>query len=313
MARLNLPYPNGWFAVSFSHELAVGEVKRLHFFGEEFVAFRGEDGTVRVLDAYCAHLGAHLGVGGTVEGNAIRCPFHGWKYNGETGDCVDIPYAKKIPPKACVKTWPVMERNGMVLMHHHTDGAAPTWDPEIIPELDDPSYILHEKKEWELKTHPQEVMENGVDITHFQTLHSWKASAIEWEPDGPSYRVKIHVDTGADEQAATAANATEVNSYNSGPGLLYTRAIGVMTGIVINCLTPIEPERLKLLHVYYYHKDCDPQVWKAFFDAYWHDWTLDIDIWERKIYRPRPVLAEGDGQFSRYRKWYRQFYSEMAV
>ena len=79
---------------------------------------------------------------------------------------------------------------------------------------------------------------------------------------------------------------------------------------VINCLTPIEPERLKLLHVYYYHKDCDPQVWKGFFEAYWHDWTLDIDIWERKIYRHRPVLAEGDGQFSRYRKWYRQFYSE---
>lgn len=63
--------------------------------GEVFAVFRGEDGTVNVLDAYCPHLGANMGVGGVVKGNCLECPFHGWLFDGETGSCSHIPYAKK--------------------------------------------------------------------------------------------------------------------------------------------------------------------------------------------------------------------------
>src|SRR5262245_30397134 len=92
------PYANGWFRALYSHQLARGEVKALHRLGRELVAFRGEDGAARVFDAHCRHLGAHLGYGGKVEGNAIRCPFHGWLWNGSDGRCLEIPYAKRIPP-----------------------------------------------------------------------------------------------------------------------------------------------------------------------------------------------------------------------
>ena len=57
--------------------------------------FRGEDGKAYVLDAYCPHLGANLAVGGQVVGNCIECPFHGWRFNGNDGKCVKIPYAEK--------------------------------------------------------------------------------------------------------------------------------------------------------------------------------------------------------------------------
>jgi phenylpropionate dioxygenase-like ring-hydroxylating dioxygenase large terminal subunit len=305
------PYPNGWFAIEHASELRAGDVKPIHALGRDFALFRGEDGRARAVDAYCPHLGAHLGRGGRVEGNTIRCPFHAWRFDGDSGRCVEIPYAGKIPPRACLSTWPVMERNGFVLVHHHAEGKPPTWEPEAIPELGDASYRLFGKREWEVETHPQEVMENGVDWQHFATLHGWKVKQMEWEPDGPYYRLKIHVDDEAQEQAATAENATEVNSYNSGPGLLFTRAVGLMTGVMVNCLTPIEPERLRIMHAYYYHEGCDPAVYEAFFAAYVRDWDLDIPIWRKKIHRLRPVLAEGDGpHFARFRRWYRQFYSE---
>ena len=61
------PFPNGWFKVCFSDELEVGDVKPLHQFGQELVIYRTEDGTARVLDAFCPHLGAHLGYGGWKE------------------------------------------------------------------------------------------------------------------------------------------------------------------------------------------------------------------------------------------------------
>ncbi|HEX2562962.1 MAG TPA: Rieske 2Fe-2S domain-containing protein, partial [Acidimicrobiales bacterium] len=60
-------YPAGWFVVAWSSDVAPGDVRRLHYFGRELVCFRTEGGEVSVLDAYCQHLGGHLGVGGHVE------------------------------------------------------------------------------------------------------------------------------------------------------------------------------------------------------------------------------------------------------
>ena len=90
-------YPNGWFRVAYADEIARGQLKGLHYFGQDLVAFRDEEGEAHVLDAHCPHLGAHLAVGGRVEGRGIRCPFHAWLWDGE-GRCLDIPYAKRIPP-----------------------------------------------------------------------------------------------------------------------------------------------------------------------------------------------------------------------
>src|SRR5262245_36038191 len=73
-------FPRGWFMVCYSDELPVGETRPLRYFGQHLAAYRGEDGQVRVLDAHCPHMGAHLGVKGVVIGNLIACPFHGWRF-----------------------------------------------------------------------------------------------------------------------------------------------------------------------------------------------------------------------------------------
>src|SRR5690349_17522096 len=100
--------PRGWFVVAFSSEITPGEVHRMHYFGRDLIAYRGASGAVFVHDAYCPHLGAHLGHGGTIEGDAIRCPFHGWRFEGD-GRCSAIPYSDKIPTKARLGTLPVRE------------------------------------------------------------------------------------------------------------------------------------------------------------------------------------------------------------
>ncbi|MBM4687865.1 Rieske 2Fe-2S domain-containing protein [Rhodococcus hoagii] len=52
----------------------MGDVKPLHYFGQDLVAYRTEGGRLVVLNAYCEHLGAHLGHGGSVAGDDIQCP-----------------------------------------------------------------------------------------------------------------------------------------------------------------------------------------------------------------------------------------------
>lgn len=58
--------PRGWYGVLASHELASGTIRSLHYFGRDLVAFRGDDGRATILDAFCPHYGAHLGIGGRI-------------------------------------------------------------------------------------------------------------------------------------------------------------------------------------------------------------------------------------------------------
>jgi cholesterol 7-dehydrogenase len=79
-------YVLGWFWLIDSYNLARGDVKFIQHCGRDVVLFRGHNGKPYVLEAYCAHMGGNLGVGGTVRDNTcIECPFHGWIYDGETG------------------------------------------------------------------------------------------------------------------------------------------------------------------------------------------------------------------------------------
>jgi nitrite reductase/ring-hydroxylating ferredoxin subunit len=99
------PYPNGWYNIGVSKMIKKGEIKTVSCLGEDLVIFRGNDNKLGVLNAHCPHIGAHLGVGGKVVGNAIECPFHGWRFNKE-GECVHIPYTnKEIPCVARTKAW----------------------------------------------------------------------------------------------------------------------------------------------------------------------------------------------------------------
>jgi Rieske [2Fe-2S] domain len=65
--------PEGWFPMGWSHELAEGELKTLHYFDRELVMWRGDSGEVAVQDAFCQHPGAHRGVGRQVKGNDLTC------------------------------------------------------------------------------------------------------------------------------------------------------------------------------------------------------------------------------------------------
>ena len=114
----------------------------LHVFERDFVLYRTEGGEPVLLDAFCPHLGAHLGHGGKVEGDDIRCPFHAWKF-GKDGACSEIPYTEKIPPKAKIRCNQIDERNGMIFAWHDDEGAAPEWEVPDLPEALDAALALH--------------------------------------------------------------------------------------------------------------------------------------------------------------------------
>jgi phenylpropionate dioxygenase-like ring-hydroxylating dioxygenase large terminal subunit len=137
--RFPFPTPFGWYQVACSDELAPGSVVPLRYFGRELVALRTHSGRAAVFDAHCPHLGAHLGHGGRVEGESLRCPFHGWTFD-VSGACVEVAYARRVPPGARLRAWPVVERNGLVMVWYHPAGLAPQWELPGLPEHLDPGW-----------------------------------------------------------------------------------------------------------------------------------------------------------------------------
>ena len=67
-----MPMPFGWFQVAWSDEVPTGTSKPMQYFGRHLVAWRGEGGEAHVWDAFCPHLGAHLGGNAAIQGDTIR-------------------------------------------------------------------------------------------------------------------------------------------------------------------------------------------------------------------------------------------------
>jgi 3-ketosteroid 9alpha-monooxygenase subunit A len=306
--RFPFPLPNGWFAVACSDEIAPGELKRLHYFGRELVLFRGADGEARVFDAHCPHLGAHLGYGGRVEGSSVRCPFHGWRFDG-SGACVEIPYAARIPERARLRAWPSVERNGLVLVWVHAAGAAPSFEVPAIPELGDPDWTESIRREWRVRSSHQELAENTVDQAHFRFVHRTNTVAdTELRPDGPLLRVvsTSRVATPRGEQQGRI----EIHCYGLGVG--WTRFTGVVDTLVITCGTAIDEDtlhmRLQLLVRRLGDVEATRGVGRAFVHEIERQFAEDIPIWENKVHWQEPLLCDGDGPIGILRRWARQFY-----
>ena len=160
--------PNGWFGIGASEDLAVGDVRALRYLGRALALFRGDDGTARVFDAHCPHLGAHLGVGGRVCGDGIACPFHGWCFDGD-GVLVEVPGLDR-PPRAGAKAWEVCERNGRIFVWHHADDAPPSFDV-IGYRQDESAWTPWRSSSYRVRVHVQDLTENIIDRSHFSTVH----------------------------------------------------------------------------------------------------------------------------------------------
>ncbi len=311
MGRFPFPaHPNGWFRVAYADEISAGEVKPLVYFGRDLVLFRDEEGAAHVLDAHCRHLGAHLGVGGRVEGRGIRCPFHAWKWGGD-GRCIDIPYAERIPPAAKMRSWPVAEKNGVIFVWHHVNQEPPHYELPDLPMIGDPNWTPLEIRRWTIHSRWLDMNENAVDRVHFRYVHGTKSVPEGTvEVDGHVLRCKNPVKLGTPRGVVEGA----IDTTDYGPGLQVVQLTGIVETIMVNTSTPIDDETTDTSFAYTVNAEGDPEKVRGVGAAIIRDLEKQFDedrpIWEHKNYHAKPVLCDGDGPIGVYRKWMRQFFDE---
>ena len=305
-----LPIPFGWFAVAMSRDIGPGDIKTLNYFASEFVMWRGEDGTVRALDPFCPHLGAHLGVNSTVQGNDLQCPYHHWELNG-AGEVTAIPYTKVIPPvlkRNCQPVWPVFEADGVIYVWYHPRREEPKWDVARLPDCPEGDWVLMETHDWVVNIHVQEITENGQDYAHFNAVHGVQGpSAGEFALDGWGRRNKVTAN-----MVTPRGNMVGIIDVNAmGPGQSIVEYIDVSHVVQSQQVTPIDAERTHIRWQMYHPpgiSDDKLRVTTARVRDLVKQINQDIPIWNHKKNKTDPILVQGDGPILAYRRAYQKFY-----
>lgn len=310
---IDIPMPFGWFAVCYSDELAREEVKPLHYFERELVLWRGKDGTPHVLDAYCPHLGAHMGYGGKVDGDFLQCPFHAWRWRGD-GSAAAIPYSGSIPPKmkkpSCERAYPTREVNGFVWVWYHPENAAPSYELAEFEEVGHPDWTEFEKHEWMVYGPMQTIAENGADSAHFTYIHGVADNPdydISFDGHRRTAQVYVRMDTPRGEVNGTIAYGVD------GSGQPWTRFTGMCETLLVSGVTPVARDITHLRFAFtQLRKDRDgPRggLARAMTKDICRQLDQDKVVWDRQKYVENPPLCAGDGPINDFRNFFRQFYA----
>ena len=99
---------NAWHCAGWASELTAEAPLARTILGEPVVMYRTEDGAPVAMEDRCCHRFAPLSKG-RVEGDDIRCMYHGLKFD-PSGACIEVPGAERIPPQFRVRTFPFVEK-----------------------------------------------------------------------------------------------------------------------------------------------------------------------------------------------------------
>ncbi|MEM8593906.1 MAG: Rieske 2Fe-2S domain-containing protein [Pseudomonadota bacterium] len=311
-------YARGWHCLGLQVDFTEAP-RKIEAFGTELVAYRGESGALRVSSAFCPHMGGNL-CDGWVEGESIRCAFHSWRW-GADGVCDHIPYAKKIPEKARIRSYEVLEENQFVFIWHDPEGSPP------IPEQRPPHMSECDSDEWtdwvietkRIETNCRELVDNMSDKAHFAPVHGAGARVFK-----NTFHKHTCVQFMQGESARLSEDdvlTTEATYY--GPAYMITVMQGQMEGMPVDTRllvahVPVTTESFDLHFGVMMKKTpgLDDATNAAIIDEYiklsQESFAEDVVIWQNKVRVDNPILCDGDGPINRLRKWYDQFYVDIA-
>lgn len=315
------PFPIGWFAVAPAAQLGTGELLERTFLGEQIVAFRTASGRAAVVSAYCPHLGANLGRGGTVVDESLRCPFHSLRWSVD-GECLGSEYPGDPSYPGRLPAYQTIERFGFLFAWHDPTGGQPTFD---IPDLDFAGWTDPIVSTFSIAAHVETIHENGVDAVHFGVVHGFPLSEPRYDARGPSFHSEFRfatpnflrdgppdITTLFDTDTYGLGYAHSLNTADA-VGLRYrvlllttpTTAGGMDFTIVTSVQRPPSGDLIAGVRIdevsEFMHRGAVGGV------------EQDIPIWEGIRHVAQPRLVKGDGPIPRFRHWAAQFHPDYQL
>jgi phenylpropionate dioxygenase-like ring-hydroxylating dioxygenase large terminal subunit len=104
-----------------------------------------------------------------VHGDTLVCAYHGWRFAAD-GRCIAVPSqpAQQAPTQACVPTYQVRERYGLLWVC----SGRPARDVPAFPEYDDPQLRKVLCGPYDVASSGPRIVENFLDMAHFAYVHA---------------------------------------------------------------------------------------------------------------------------------------------
>ena len=336
------PFPNTWYFMGLMSDYKQGQVHSKKFCGREVILTKVSDTKVTVFDAYCPHLGAHLGR--TLnnkkkkklnEKNEIRCVYHGFRYN-EAGEFVGCDHGN-VKEKPVLNSYEVdIKHNQLIMVYFHRDDIKPDWKmPDFYDDTKKFSKFICPKT-IEATIHPLDSVENAIDRLHFKILHRMNTVEPVTRPEiihgGKVF--KLVTTLGKVDYVPSWSSASQVTGniekYSYGVGLAMAHIyLDKFPGFSMRhavAITPIDENisTFKFIFCTQHIDKLDSILSKLFLSDRQIDklygglvWLIslpqnivnneDVDVWKHKIIVDKPVMNSYDGPIHAYRQFTKQF------
>ncbi|AYF73552.1 3-ketosteroid-9-alpha-hydroxylase subunit A [Nocardia yunnanensis] len=331
-------YARGWHCLGLAKDFRDGKPHQVSAFGTKLVVFADSSSELHVLDSYCRHLGGDLSMG-EIKGDSIACPFHDWRWGGN-GKCTGIPYARRVPPLARTRSWATLERNGQLFVWHDHEGNPPT-DEVTIPYIEGPytdadgngtEGLSDGWTEWTWESmviegsNCREIIDNVVDMAHFFYIHfaypTYFKNVFEGHVATQYLDSTARPDKGMATQYGGNSTLKSVASY-FGPSYMVNPLTNNYSGfeletVLINCHYPISQDAFVLQYGMSVRKPTGvddataDRIAKKMTKGIGEGFLQDVEIWKHKSKIENPLLTEEDGPVYQLRRWYEQFYVDVA-
>ena len=319
-------FARGWHCLGLSKDFKDGKPHSVEAFGTKLVVWADSNDEIKILDAYCRHMGGDLSQG-TVKGDEIACPFHDWRWGGN-GRCKNIPYARRVPPIAKTRAWHTLDQDGMLFVWHDPQGNPPPADV-TIPRIE--GATSEEWTDWiwyttEVDTNCREIIDNIVDMAHFFYVHYsfpvYFKNVFEGHVAGQFMRGQAREDTRPHAAGQPKMLGSRSDASYFGPSFMIDDLVYQYEGynvesVLINCHYPVSQDKFVLMYGMIVKKSDRLEGEKAlqtaqqFGNFIAKGFEQDIEIWRNKTRIDNPLLCEEDGPVYQLRRWYEQFYVDV--
>ena len=175
------------FNPALDPRMGIRPVKAVKLLGQDLVLFKNAQGEFGLLDRDCPHRGADLAYGRN-EGDGLRCPFHGWKFD-VTGQCLETPAEPKgsvLCTRIKQRNYPVQERSGILFAWMGAEGSTPPPLPELDCFKAPGTHTFAFKGLWHCNW--LQAFEVGIDPAHASFLHRFFNDASLEDTYGKQFR-----------------------------------------------------------------------------------------------------------------------------
>lgn len=161
---------NAWYCSGWDYQVTQGKNSLLarKIADKRLVLYRKAGGEVVAMEDQCPHRQAALSLG-RKEGDSLRCMYHGLKFD-PTGKCTEVPGQETIPERACVRVFPVVEKNNWIWVWMGDKDKA---DPALIPHSVGPGHPDFNIKVSHIQIDANYRLENAnlADLSHSAFTH----------------------------------------------------------------------------------------------------------------------------------------------